>query len=117
MWFQKKAAPDLIGKQLVTGFPFNLVQELEIAKVPGYERCGSNATAWAEHAGDPNYNLINDCCKALNDGGNPGGIGFTTIQQASMDFMTTPGPGRADFVRFWRLVAEAVVDHPSAFAA
>ena len=31
--------------------------------------------------------------------------------------MIDEGPGRDDFVRFWTLVAEAVVDHPSAFAA
>ena len=31
--------------------------------------------------------------------------------------MVFDGPGRQDFVRFWKLMAEAVVDHPSAFAA
>merc|ERR1712216_846653 len=52
-----------------------------------------------------------------NDGGNPGGIGFTTINQKTMDFVVQDGPGRQDFVRYWALMAEAVKDHPSAFAA
>ena len=32
-----------------------------------------------------------------------------------MDAVVEVGKGRDDFVRFWRLMAEAVVDHPSAF--
>jgi hypothetical protein len=49
--------------------------------------------------------------------GNPGGLGFTTISQKTMDYVVNPGPGRDDFVRFWTLMAEAVKGHPSAFAA
>ena len=49
--------------------------------------------------------------------GNPGELGFTTISQRTMDYLVDEGPGRQDFVRFWRLMAEAVRDHPSAFAA
>lgn len=48
--------------------------------------------------------------------GNPGGNGFTAITQATMDYMYKGGEGREDFVRYWRLMAEAVKDHPSAFA-
>ena len=47
--------------------------------------------------------------------GNPGGLGFTSISQQTMDAVITKGEGRDDFIRFWRLMAEAVVDHPSAF--
>ena len=68
-----------------------------------------------QHAGDPNYNLLNECCQAMNSG-NPGGLGFTTISQATNAYMVNEGPGREDFVRYWRLVAEAVKGHPSAFA-
>ena len=50
------------------------------------------------------------------DSGNPGELGFTTISQRTMDYLVFDGPGRQDFVRFWRLMAEAVQDHPSAFA-
>eukprot|EP00041_Stephanoeca_diplocostata_P002352 m.25984 g.25984 ORF g.25984 m.25984 type:complete len:462 (+) comp13231_c0_seq3:83-1468(+) len=117
MWFQQKAAPELIGKQLTTGFPYNLVPSLEVTKVGGYNECGDNATMWAQHAGDANYNLINDCCKALNAGGNPPGLGYTTIAQKTMDYMINPGPGRDAFVRYWTLMATAVASHPSAFAA
>lgn len=48
---------------------------------------------------------------------NPGGLGYTAISQKTMDAVVLPGQGRDDFVRFWKLVAEAVKDHPSAFAA
>ncbi len=116
MWFSQKAAGELIGKPLETGLPYSLVPSLEIKKLSGYDRCGSNASKWAEHAGDPNYNLLNECCQAMNSP-NPGALGYTTISQKTMDYMVKPGQGRDDFVRFWKLVAEAVVDHPSAFAA
>lgn len=33
-----------------------------------------------------------------------------------MDYLITDGPGRAAFVRYWRLLALAVADHPSAVA-
>jgi len=42
---------------------------------------------------------------------------YTTISQKTMNYMVEEGPGRADFVRYWTLMAEAVKDHPSAFAA
>ena len=60
MWVSQKAAPELIGKPLSTGFPFNLVSSLRIDKLGGYDHCGSNATKWAAFAGDPNYNLLNE---------------------------------------------------------
>ncbi len=117
MWFQQKAAGDLIGKPLETAFPFYVVPELRVENVPGWGHCGDgNRSAWAEHAGDPNYNLLNECCKAMNSGGNPGGLGYTTISQRTFNYMIDEGAGRDDFVRFWRLVAEAVSQHPSAFA-
>ena len=114
MWFQQKAAPDLIGKQLVTNFPYSLIFPVE--NLNGYSYCGSNASMWATHAGDPNYNLINECCQQMNSG-NPAELGFTSISQHTMDYLIYDGPGRQEFVRFWRLMAEAVKDHPSAFAA
>jgi len=114
MWFQQKAAPELIGKQLETHFPYNLV--LPVDQLDGYAYCGNDTAKWAQHAGDPNYNLINECCQQMNSG-NPGELGFTTISQRTMDYLVDEGPGRQDFVRFWRLMAEAVRDHPSAFAA
>lgn len=116
MWFQKKAAPELIGKPLHTDLPYSLLASTSVYKTSGYDHCGQDASKWAAHAGDPNYNLLNECCLAMNYG-NPGGLGFTTISQKTMDRMIQPGEGRAEFVRFWTLLAEAVVDHPSAFAA
>lgn len=116
MWFQKKAAPELIGKPLVTPLPYSLIPEISVTHVSGYSHCGTDKAKWAVHAGDPNYNLLNECCLAMNSG-NPGGLGFTEIQQKTINYMITPGPGRDDFIRFWRLMAEAVKTHPSAFAA
>eukprot|EP00854_Cymbomonas_tetramitiformis_P008534 gene8534-10130_t len=115
MWFQKKAAPELIGKPLETRFPYNLIPSLRVSGVSGYSHCGKNATSWNEHAGDPNYNLLNECCQKMNSP-NPGGLGYTTISQKTMTYLVEEGPGRADFVRFWKLIAQEVVNHPSAFA-
>ena len=64
MWFQQKAAPELIGKQLETHFPYNLV--LPVDQLDGYAYCGNDTAKWAQHAGDPNYNLINECCQQMN---------------------------------------------------
>jgi len=116
MWLQKKAAPELIGKPLYTALPYSLVSSISVTKVNGFDYCGHDSSKWAAHAGDPNYNLLNECCQAMNSG-NPGGLGFTTISQKTMDYILAPGPGRDSFVRFWKLMAEAVKSHPSAFAA
>ena len=116
MWFSQKAVPDLIGKPLTTGLPYSLISDLNIENVDGYEHCTDKPEKWAEYAGDPNYNLLNECCLAMNSP-NPGGLGYTTINQQTIDYMLTEGPGRDDFVRYWRLMAEAVVSHKSAYAA
>ena len=75
MWLSKLAAPELIGKPLTTGSPFNLVPSLDIKKLGGYSHCGSNETKWQAFAGDPNYNLLNECCAAINSG-NPAPTGY-----------------------------------------
>lgn len=116
MWFSQKAAPELIGKPLTTGFPYNLISSLKIENVAGYDVCGADESKWAKFAGDPNYNLLNECCQAINSP-NPGATGYTKINQKAMDYMIKPGQGRDEFIRFWRLMSEAVVDHPSAIAA
>merc|ERR1719329_2075573 len=115
MWFQKEAAPDLIGKPLHTGLPYSLVDQISVKKVNGYDHCGTDLDKWAKYAGDPNYNMLNECCLAMNSN-NPGGLGWTTISQRTMDYSIQPGTGLDKFVRYWRLMAEAVKQHPSAFA-
>merc|ERR1712050_619145 len=60
MWFSKKAAPDLIGKPLRTIFPFTLLQQTSIYKARGWKHCGNDASKWAQHAGDPDYNVLNE---------------------------------------------------------
>ena len=75
-WFQKKAAPELIGKPLKTGLPYSLISSISVEKVGGYDHCGDNETMWAAHAGDPNYNLLNEASGySGGDGGGGGGGG------------------------------------------
>lgn len=114
-WIQKKAAGDLIGKPLHTDLPYSLIPEISVKKTAGYDFCGDDEAKWAKHAGDPNYNLLNECCQAMNSG-NPGGLGFTTISQRTMDYVMQPGEGRDAFLRYWTLIAEEIKSHPSAFA-
>jgi hypothetical protein len=114
-WLQKKAAGELFGKPLETNFPYNLF--FNVKKLPMYSECGNNSTKWEKFSGDPNYNLLNNCCKLLNEPGNPGELGFTTISQKTMNFIFSKKEGRNDFCRFWRLLSEAVKDYPSAFMA
>ena len=114
MWIAKLAAPDLIGAQLSTPFPYSLFVNVE--SVDGFSVCKGNASAWSEFAGDPNYNLKNRCCQAMNSN-NPAGLGYTDIAQRVMNYVLSPGVGRDYFVRFWKLIAEAVVVHPSASLA
>jgi len=116
MWLQKKAAPELIGKPLNQSFPYYLVDAISLEKLYGYDYCGTDEVKWAGYAGDPSFNLLNECCQAMNYY-NHGGLGWTTISQKTMDYIFDPGPGRDAFVRYWVLMAEAVKNHPSAFAA
>jgi hypothetical protein len=44
-------------------------------------------------------------------------VRYTTIAQKTILHMLTEGEGREDFVRYWRLMAQAVASHPSAVAA
>ena len=115
MWVSQAAAPDLIGLPLATGFPYNLIPELDITALAGYSVCGNDTSKWQKYAGDPNYNLLNECCQAMNSP-NPPALGFSTINQRTMDYLITAGPGRDAFIRYWRLIAEAVITHPSAIA-
>ena len=117
-WVQKAADPagTMIGRPLTTGLPYSLVPGLDVTQLGGYGVCGDNATAWAQHAGDPLYNLLSPCCAGMNSD-NPGALGFTTLAQATMAYITAPGPGRDAFVRYWRLLAQAAASHPSAVAA
>ena len=117
MWVQQAAAPDKIGKPLETDFPYSWVSGMDIADQDGYKTCGDDASKWAEFAGDPLYNLKNPCCQAMNAGGNPGYLGYTSLQQDSMAYVLGEGAGRDAFANFWGLVAAAVADHPSAFGA
>jgi len=116
MWIQRAAAPNLIGAPLRTDLPWSLSPQGRVSGLSGYHVCGDNATKWAAHAGDPNYNLLNECCAALNDG-NPIQLGLSTVSQATMDYIVAPGAGREAFVHYWRLIAQVAARHPSAIGA
>ena len=113
MWISEAAAPELIGKQLTTGFPYN--RFVDVAEAGGYDVCGDNDDKWAEHAGDPNYNLLNDCCKAMNSDANQSRLAYTMLGQKTMDYIQKEGQGRDALVNYVRLVAAAVANHPSVF--
>ena len=114
-WFQLKApgVKEIVGKPLEAGLPYSLISSLNVKKLSGYSHCGDNETMWSKYAGDPNYNMLNECCVAINSG-NPGATGYTTLSQKTMDYMINPGEGRDSFVKFWKLMAQAVASHPSA---
>jgi len=67
---------ELIGRPLETDLPYSLF--LNIKRLDGYYTCGNNETMWSKYAGDPNYNILNECCVAINSD-NPGATGWTTI--------------------------------------
>jgi len=114
MWISQAAAPDLIGKPLTTELPYSLF--MDVKDTNGYSTCGDDAAKWGEYAGDPNYNLLNQCCIAMNAGGNQPNLAFSKLGQYAMNYIQKQGAGREAFVKYMRLVAESVVDHPSVFA-
>ena len=115
-WFQVKASgKESFGKPLKTGFPYSLDKALRVEDLAGYSHCGDNETKWAKFAGDPNYNLLNECCQAIN-GPNPAATGWTTMSQATMNYLVDEGPGRDYFVQYWKLLAMEAKRHPSAVA-
>ena len=124
LWFQRRAAPELIGTPLQAAMPWGLMHALDVRKMSAYSDCGDNVTRWAQHAYSPNYNLLNECCQGLNvvksqnhgRSSNPVQLGLTTMAQRTMDYLLRDGAGRQAFVRYWRLLAAAVRRHPSAVA-
>ena len=116
MWFQRAAAPELIGKPLRTSSFFSLLGH-SVASLDGWDACGYNESLWARHAGDPNYNLLNECCIGLSDGANNNALGFSKLAQATMDYLLEKGAGRDAFARYWELIAAAVAEAESALRA
>jgi len=108
-WLAKLARPELIGKPLTQDLPYRWISSLTL-----HSACGDNETAWAQHAGDPNYNLLNECCVGLNAGANNNAVGFTTLAQGTMDYMLYDDAGKAAFANFWGGIAAAVADYPAA---
>jgi len=115
MWVSQAAdSKGRHGKHLTTGLPYSLF--MDVKDTGGYDHCGEDDTKWAQYAGDPNYNLLNECCIAMNAGGNQPNLAFSEVGQDTMNYIQKKGAGRDAFVKYMRLIAEAVVDHPSVFA-
>lgn len=117
MWLSEQAAAHMIGKPLKTELLFRLLaassEKFEGDFKLGPTSCDANESLWGLHAGEPLYNQLNPCCAELNSGGNNNALGFTSLAQATMDYLLKDGPGRRKFVRYWGLLAEAVADCPA----
>ena len=117
MWFSRLAAPELIGKELMTAFPYkDLGIFTDTFKLNKPKDCLNNPAAWEVKAGEDNYNLLNPCCREMNSWANNNALGFTTISQKTLDYLFKKGPGRDYFSRFYRLLSEAVAEYPAAIA-
>ena len=60
MWFQQKAAPELIGKPLVTGLPYSLIPEISVSHTGGYGHCGARPGG-----GSLSHSVLEKWCQAL----------------------------------------------------
>ena len=109
MWWFEQHLPALIGAPVV-GFAEAL---------PPVGRCSvSDVATWREHAGDPEYNLKNPCCLALNRPTLRGGWGWRLLPsvgvQLTFAHLVLSADGRAAYARYVGLLAEAVSHHPAA---
>merc|ERR1719183_3073379 len=104
MWFSKLATPDAIGKPLV-------YSELPYApkyKLNHYRDGTCNSTdfkTWSIAAGEDDYNIKNPCCLINNEGNQA--ITWTKQAQEAWVYLFH-GAGRANYVAFLQLLADAV---------
>ncbi len=101
-WFSARATPDEIGKPLR---PEKLFQQKD-------GTCGLNDTSWAVYAGDPDYNIKNECCRKLNQG-SWGSLGQAEQAQKTIEYLLS-AEGRPFYADYVGLLAAAVKEHPSA---
>jgi hypothetical protein len=102
MWFSQLATPKQIGKPL---WPLAGLDD---------GTCGRDDTAaWAEFAGDADYNIKNPCCRKHNQG-SWGQLGATLQAQENMLYLFTKG--RSLFADFVGRVAKAVESRDNVFA-
>ena len=115
MWFSKKAAPELIGKELETASPFKYLTNLtSMFNLNKPKQCINNDSAWLEYANDDNYNLLNTCCKEMNSWANNNALGFTTLAQKTLSYLFKEG--RQYYCNYFKLLSNELVHHPSAIA-
>mmetsp|Transcript_4606 Transcript_4606/g.8785 ORF Transcript_4606/g.8785 Transcript_4606/m.8785 type:complete len:348 (-) Transcript_4606:20-1063(-) len=112
MWFSQLAAPDSIGKP-----PHPLPGTAHLWPEQDDGLCGfDDDENWGMFAGQPDYNIKNPCCIRFNGGGTSWArLGFTWSAQETMNFLFRKPEGRAKYVRYVRLLAEAVKGKPAAF--
>ena len=102
MWFSAtKAIPNEIGKPL---YPLPPLKD---------KSCGVNDTeAWLQYAGDPDYNIKNECCRKYNSG-NWYELTLTMQAENSLKYLFSQEGGEY-YANFMKLLAEAVDNYPAA---
>jgi len=105
MWYSQKHLPHLIGMPVV-----GLTEKF-------LGTCSdSDVTSWRQHAGDPNYNVLNECCIKLNDPGAGWGMKLDPALQVQLTFAHVVGTsaGRQAYSAYVGMLARAVAQHPAA---
>ena len=99
MWYSKLVTPGEIGKPIV---PLS-------TKLSG--AC-NGSEAWTEFASDPDYNILNPCCRQVNQG-NWGALIPTVQAQATLSHLFSE-QGRPVYADYVARLAQAVADYPAA---
>ena len=104
MWYSKKHLPHLIGAPVV-GAKSKLAGKCSV----------TDFASWRAAAGDPNYNVLNECCTRINVPG-PWGMALDPSVGVQLTFahLVTTAEGRSSYAAYVKLLAEAVASHPAA---
>ena len=84
-----------------------------IARIERIKPNGNICNKWNDILDLNTYYLNNECCSSINGGSNQTYIGFTNISQITLDYLFTNG--RKYFVNYWKLIANEIKHHPSAY--
>eukprot|EP00747_Dinoflagellata_sp_TGD_P043861 gnl/TRDRNA2_/TRDRNA2_142929_c0_seq3.p1 gnl/TRDRNA2_/TRDRNA2_142929_c0~~gnl/TRDRNA2_/TRDRNA2_142929_c0_seq3.p1 ORF type:complete len:316 (-),score=43.99 gnl/TRDRNA2_/TRDRNA2_142929_c0_seq3:399-1346(-) len=115
MWFSKLGIPNEVGKPIRLGSQLWQVLLFTSIRIRSYAdgMCRSQDQAgWGSFAGADDYNIKNPCC-LLNNQNNDDLI-FSEHAQEGWSYLFNGG--RKYYVRFLKLLAEAVKDKPAAVA-
>ena len=104
MWYSQLHLAHLIGKPLVS------------TASPAFGKCSlTDLAGWEQHAGDPQYNILNECCTAINAPGNWGSALIPTLGvQLTFEHLVGTQVGRHAYATFVGLLTRAVANHSAA---